>query len=185
MPKDTIDRAVQRGAGGGEGNDVEELVYEGYAAGGVAILVEAMTDNRNRTVAEVRHAFSKHGGNLGTDGSVAYLFTRLGVISYAPGQDEEQVMELALEAGAEDVESDEQGGITVTTSWETLGQVTEQLTSAGLLPDLSEVTMLASNASECDLEQAQKVLKLIDVLEDLDDVQEVYSNGQFPDEAYE
>ena len=121
MPKDTIDRAVQRGAGGGEGNDVEELVYEGYASGGVAILVEAMTDNRNRTVAEVRHAFSKHGGNLGTDGSVAYLFNRLGVINYAPGQDEEQVMELALDAGAEDVESDEEGGITVTTSWETLG----------------------------------------------------------------
>ena len=96
MPKDTIDRAVQRGAGGGEGNDVEELVYEGYASGGVAILVEAMTDNRNRTVAEVRHAFSKHGGNLGTDGSVAYLFNRLGVINYAPGQDEEQVMDIAL-----------------------------------------------------------------------------------------
>ena len=106
MPKDTIDRAVQRGAGGGEGNDVEELVYEGYASGGVAILVEAMTDNRNRTVAEVRHAFSKHGGNLGTDGSVAYLFNRLGVINYAPGQDEEQVMEIALEVGAEDIQSD-------------------------------------------------------------------------------
>ena len=185
MPKDTIDRAVQRGAGGGEGNDVEELAYEGYASGGVAILVEAMTDNRNRTVAEVRHAFSKHGGNLGTDGSVAYLFNRLGVISYAPGQDEEQVMELALDAGAEDVESDEEGGITVTTSWETLGQVSEKLAGAGLPPDHSEVTMLASNTSECDVEQAQKVLKLIDVLEDLDDVQEVYSNGQFPDAAYE
>jgi len=117
MPKDTIDRAVQRGAGGGEGNDVEELVYEGYASGGVAILVEAMTDNRNRTVAEVRHAFSKHGGNLGTDGSVAYLFNRLGVINYAPGQDEEQVMDIALEVGAEDIQSDEEGGITVTTPW--------------------------------------------------------------------
>ena len=185
MPKDTIDRAVQRGAGGGEGNDVEELVYEGYASGGVAILVEAITDNRNRTVAEVRHAFSKHGGNLGTDGSVAYLFNRLGVINYAPGQDEEQVMELALEAGADDIESDEEGGITVTTAWETLGQVVETLTAGGLPPDHSEVTMMASNSSECDLEQAQKVLKLIDVLEDLDDIQEVYSNGQFPDEAYD
>ena len=123
MPKDTIDRAVQRGAGGGEGNDVEELVYEGYASGGVAILVEAMTDNRNRTVAEVRHAFSKHGGNLGTDGSVAYLFNRLGVINYAPGQDEEQVMDIDLEVGAEDIQSDAEGGITVTTPWETLGQV--------------------------------------------------------------
>ena len=185
MPKDTIDRAVQRGAGGGEGNDVEELVYEGYASGGVAILVEAITDNRNRTVAEVRHAFSKHGGNLGTDGSVAYLFTRIGVINYAPGQDEEQVMELALEAGADDIESDEEGGITVTTAWETLGQAVETLTAGGLPPDHSEVTMMASNSSECDLEQAQKVLKLIDVLEDLDDIQEVYSNGQFPDEAYD
>ena len=185
MPKDTIDRAVQRGAGGGEGNDVEELVYEGYASGGVAILVEAITDNRNRTVAEVRHAFSKHGGNLGTDGSVAYLFTRLGVINYAPGQDEEQIMELALEAGADDIESDEEGGITVTTAWETLGQVVETLTAGGLPPDHSEVTMMASNSSECDLEHAQKVLKLIDVLEDLDDIQEVYSNGRFPDEAYD
>ena len=185
MPKDTIDRAVQRGAGGGEGNDVEELVYEGYASGGVAILVEAMPDNRNRTVAEVRHAFSKHGGNLGTDGSVAYLFNRLGVINYAPGQDEEQVMDIALEVGAEDIQSDEEGGITVTTPWEILGQVALALSEAGLPPDHSEVTMMASNTSECDVEQAQKVLKLIDVLEDLDDVQEVHSNGQFPDEAYE
>ena len=167
------------------GNDVEELVYEGYASGGVAILVEAMTDNRNRTVAEVRHAFSKHGGNLGTDGSVAYLFTRVGVINYAPGHDEEQIMEAALEAGAEDVESDEEGGITVTTPWEMLGQVSETLTAAELSPDHAEVTMLASTTSECDIEQAQKVLKLIDVLEDLDDVQEVYSNGQFPEEAYQ
>ena len=185
MPKDTIDRAVQRGAGGGEGNDVEELVYEGYASGGVAILVEAMTDNRNRTVAEVRHAFSKHGGNLGTDGSVAYLFNRLGVINYAPGQDEEQIMDIALEVGAEDIQSDEEGGITVTTPWEILGQVAQALSEAGLPTDHSEVTMMASNTSECDVEQAQKVLKLIDVLEDLDDVQEVYSNGQCPDEAYE
>ena len=114
MPKDTIERAVARGAGGGEGNDVEELVYEGYASGGVAILVEAMTDNRNRTVAEVRHAFNKYGGNLGTDGSVAYLFTRQAVISFAPGTDEEALMDIALEAGAEDIEGDDEGAITVT-----------------------------------------------------------------------
>ncbi len=184
MPKDTIDRAVQRGAGGGEGNDVEELVYEGYASGGVAILVEAITDNRNRTVAEVRHAFSKNGGNLGTDGSVptSLLVWR---DQLCAGQDEEQIMELALEAGADDIESDEEGGITVTTAWETLGQVVETLTAGGLPPDHSEVTMMASNSSECDLEHAQKVLKLIDVLEDLDDIQEVYSNGRFPDEAYD
>ena len=185
MPKDTIERAIARGAGGGEGNDVEELVYEGYANGGVAILVEAMTDNRNRTVAEVRHAFNKYGGNLGTDGSVAYLFTRQGVINFAPGADEEALMDIALEAGAEDIEGADDGAITVTTPWETLNQVVGQLTEAGYEPDHSEVTMLASTTSPCDTEQARKVLTLIDVLEDLDDVQEVYSNGEFPDDAYE
>ncbi len=185
MPKDTIERAVARGAGGGEGNDVEELVYEGYANGGVAVLVEAMTDNRNRTVAEVRHAFSKYGGNLGTDGSVAYLFTRQGVINFAPGADEEALMDVALDAGAEDIEGDEDGAITVTTPWEILNQVVTQLTEAGFEPDHSEVTMLASTTSPCDTEQARKVLTLIDALEDLDDVQEVYSNGEFPDDAYE
>ncbi|MAD93073.1 MAG: YebC/PmpR family DNA-binding transcriptional regulator [Gammaproteobacteria bacterium TMED243] len=185
MPKDTIERAIARGAGGGEGNDVEELVYEGYANGGVAILVEAMTDNRNRTVAEVRHAFNKYGGNLGTDGSVAYLFTRQGVINFAPGADEEALMDIALEAGAEDIEGDDEGAITVTTPWETLNQVVGKLTEAGYEPDHSEVTMLASTTSPCDTEQARKVLTLIDVLEDLDDVQEVYSNGEFPDDAYE
>ena len=185
MPKDTIERAIARGAGGGEGNDVEELVYEGYANGGVAILVEAMTDNRNRTVAEVRHAFNKYGGNLGTDGSVAYLFTRQGVINFAPGADEEAIMDIALEAGAEDIEGDDEGAITVTTPWETLNQVVGKLTEAGYEPDHSEVTMLASTTSPCDTEQARKVLTLIDVLEDLDDVQEVYSNGEFPDDAYE
>jgi YebC/PmpR family DNA-binding regulatory protein len=166
MPKDTIERAIARGAGGGEGNDVEELVYEGYANGGVAILVEAMTDNRNRTVAEVRHAFNKYGGNLGTDGSVAYLFTRQGVINFAPGADEEALMDIALEAGAEDIEGDDDGAITVTTPWETLNQVVGQLTEAGYEPDHSEVTMLASTTSPCDTE-------------------EVYSNGEFPDDAYE
>ena len=185
MPKDTIERAVARGAGGGEGNDVEELAYEGYANGGVAILVEAMTDNRNRTVAEVRHAFNKYGGNLGTDGSVAYLFTRQGVISFAPGTDEEALMDIALEAGAEDIEGDGDGAITVTTPWETLNQVVTELTNAGFEPDHSEVTMVSSTTSPCDTEQARKVLTLIDVLEDLDDVQEVYSNGEFPDDAYE
>ncbi len=185
MPKDTIERAIARGAGGGEGNDVEELVYEGYANGGVAILVEAMTDNRNRTVAEVRHAFNKYGGNLGTDGSVAYLFTRQGVINFAPGADEEALMDIALEAGAEDIEGDDEGAITVTTPWETLNQVVGKLAEAGYEPDHSEVTMLASTTSPCDTEQARKVLTLIDVLEDLDDVQEVYSNGEFPDDAYE
>ena len=185
MPKETIERAIARGAGGGEGNDVEELVYEGYANGGVAVLVEAMTDNRNRTVAEVRHAFNKYGGNLGTDGSVAYLFTRQGVINFAPGADEEALMDVALEAGAEDIEGDEDGAITVTTPWENLNAVVRQLIEAGYEPDHSEVTMVASTTSPCETEQARKVLTLIDALEDLDDVQEVYSNGEFPDEAYE
>lgn len=184
MPKDTIERAIQRGAGGTDGNDVEELVYEGYANGGVAVLVEVMTDNRNRTVAEVRHAFSKYGGNLGTDGSVAYLFTRQGIISFAPGVDEEQLIDAALEAGADDVETDDDGGISVTTPWENLNAVVGGLTEAGFEPDHSEVTMVASTTSECDLEMAEKVLTLIDVLEDLDDVQEVYTNGEFPEEAY-
>ena len=184
MPKDTIERAIQRGAGGVDGNDVEELVYEGYANGGVAVLVEVMTDNRNRTVAEVRHAFSKYGGNLGTDGSVAYLFTRQGIINFAPGVDEEQLMDAALQVGAEDVEKDDDGGISVTTAWENLNAVVVGLTEAGFEPDHSEVTMVPSTTSECDLEMAEKVLTLIDVLEDLDDVQEVYTNGEFPEEAY-
>ena len=185
MPKDTIDRAVQRGAGGGEGSDVEELVYEGYGPGGVAILVEAMTDNRNRTVAEVRHAFSKHGGNLGTDGSVAYLFTKCGMINFAPGADEEQIMDAALEAGAEDIDTEDDGAVSVTTPWESLAEVVDALRQAGLEPDHSEVTMVPSTTSACDDDTAQKVLKLIDILEELDDVQEVYSNGEFSESAYE
>ena len=185
MPKDTIERAVQRGAGGGDGSDVEELVYEGYGPGGVAILVEAMTDNRNRTVAEVRHAFSKFGGNLGTDGSVAYLFNKQGVVNFAPGADEEQIMDIALEAGAEDIDSEEDGAITVTTAWEDLSAVVDALKAAEIEPDHSEVTMIASTTTDCDVDLAQKVLKLIDAIEELDDVQEVYTNGDFPAEAYE
>jgi len=185
MPKDTIERAVERGAGGGEGSNVEELTYEGYAPGGVAVLVEAMTDNRNRTVAEVRHAFNKHGGNLGTDGSVAYLFSRQGVISFAPGTDEERVMEAALEGGADDIDVEEDGSITVVTPWERLGEVVAALQQAGLEPEHSEVTMVPSVYVPCDDEQARSVLKLIDALEELDDVQNVYSNGEYPDSAYD
>ncbi|MDZ7670142.1 MAG: YebC/PmpR family DNA-binding transcriptional regulator [Gammaproteobacteria bacterium] len=185
MPKDTIERAVERGAGGGEGSNVEELTYEGYAPGGVAVLVEVMTDNRNRTVAEVRHAFSKHGGNLGTDGSVAYLFSRQGVINFAPGTDEERVMEAALEAGAEDIDVEEDGSITVVTPWERLGEVVAALQQADLDPEHAEVTMVPSVYVPCDDEQARSVLKLIDALEELDDVQNVYSNGEYPDSAYD
>jgi YebC/PmpR family DNA-binding regulatory protein len=182
MPRDTIDRAISRGAGGQDGNDVEELVYEGYGPAGVAILVEAMTDNRNRTVAEVRHAFSKYGGNLGTDGSVAYLFSRQGMINFAPGVDEEQIMEVVLEAGAEDIDTEEDGSVSVVTPWENLSDVVAALKAGELEPEMAEVTMMPSNSSPCDSEQAEKVLRLIDALEELDDVQNVYSNADFPDE---
>ena len=183
MPKDTIDRAVQRGAGGAEGADVEEIVYEGYAPGGVAVLVEVMTDNRNRSVAGIRHAFSKHGGNLGTSGSVAYLFRKLGVVSFAPGADEDAVLDAALEAGAEDVDSDDDGSMSITTAPDAFGGVVDSLTAAGLVPDHAEVSMVASSYCDCDADAAQKVLRLIDALEDLDDVQNVYSNASFPADA--
>lgn len=183
MPKDTIDRAVQRGAGGAEGADVEEIVYEGYAPGGVAVLVEVMTDNRNRSVAGVRHAFSKHGGNLGTSGSVAYLFRKLGVVSFAPGADEDAVLDAALEAGADDVDSDDDGSMSITTAPDAFGGVVDSLSAAGLVPDHAEVSMVPSSYCDCDADGAQTVLRLIDALEDLDDVQNVYSNASFPVDA--
>ncbi len=185
MPKDTMERAIKRGAGGEEGADVEELTYEGYGPGGVAFLVEAMTDNRNRTAAEVRHAFTKHGGNLGTDGSVAYLFTNRGVISFEPGVDEEIVMEAALGAGADDLIEDEDGSVTVYAPPAEYGDVVAALQEQGLEPGHSEITMVPSTTSDCDIDTAQTNLRLIDTLEDLDDVQNVYTNGAFPAEAYE
>ena len=181
MPKDTIERAIARGSGGQDGSDVEELVYEGYGPAGVAVLVEAMTDNRNRTVAEVRHAFNKYGGNLGTDGSVAYLFSKKGIVSFAPGVDEDLVMEAALEAGADDIEGDDDGSLTVLTEPESFGSVVDALRDAGLDPDLTEVTMLASTSVPCEGDTAETVTRLIDALEELDDVQNVYSNGEFSD----
>lgn len=183
MTRDTIDRAIARGAGNNEADDVEELTYEGYASGGVAVLVEVMTDNRNRTVAEVRHAFSKRGGNLGTDGSVAYLFERKGQISFAPGADEEQVMEAALEAGAEDIETADDGSIEVTTAWEDFSTVKAAMEEAGLEPAEGEVTMIASTTVPVDAGGAETVMGLIDALEELDDVQNVYSNVDIPDEV--
>lgn len=183
MTRDTIDRAIARGAGNNEADDVEELTYEGYGPGGVAILVEAMTDNRNRTVAEVRHAFSKRGGNLGTDGSVAYLFTRKGQLSFAPGTSEDAVMEAAIEAGAEDVLTADDGSIEVTTAWEDFSAVKAALAAAGLEPESGEVTMVASTSVTVDAEGAESVLGLIDALEELDDVQNVYSNLDIPDDV--
>lgn len=182
MPKDTIERAIKRGAGADEGDNYEEIRYEGYGPGGVAVMVDCMTDNRNRTASEVRHAFTKHGGNLGTDGSVAYLFTKQGIISFQPGSDEDQVMEAALEAGAEDVLINDDGSIDVVTAPEEFSAVCDALNAAGLDTSVSEVTYNASTQAELDLETAQKLQRMIDTLEDLDDVQEVYSNADISDE---
>ena len=183
MPKDTIERAIKRGSGDMDGDNYEEIRYEGYGPSGVAVMVECMTDNRNRTVSEVRHAFSKAGGNLGTDGSVAYLFSKEGVITLASGADEEQVMELALEAGAEDVQTNDDGTIDVITTPENFLDVKEALLGAGIEPEMSEVTMKPSTTVDLELDDAQKVLRLVDALEDLDDVQNVYNNADFSDEV--
>lgn len=185
MTRDTIDRAIARGAGTNEADNVEELSYEGYGVAGVAVYVEAMTDNRNRTAAEVRHAFSKHGGNLGTDGSVAYLFERKGQILFAPGVDEEALMDAALEAGADDIISNDDGSVEVLTSFADFISVNEALKEAGFAAEEAEVAMLPTTTAELDLENAQKVMKLIDALEDLDDVQNVYSNAEISEEIME
>ena len=177
MTKDTIERAIKKGAGELEGASYEENRYEGYGVNGVAILVDTMTDNGNRTVSEVKHAFTKHGGNLGAVGSVAYLFSKVGTLNYSNEADEDTIMEAALEAGAEDVVTDEDGSIEVITTEENFVDVKEAMTAANLEPEHSEVTMKASTEVELDVEQAQKLLKLIDVLEDLDDVQDVYTNA--------
>lgn len=183
MTKDTIERAVKRGAGELEGQDFDEIRYEGYGPGGVAVMVDCMTDNKNRTVSEVRHAFSKRGGNLGTDGSVSYLFSKQGIISYPAGTDENVIMEAALDAGADDVVSHDDGSIEVLTTEETFVDVKEALVAAGLEPEHAEVTMKASTTVELDLDGAQKMLGLIDMLEELDDVQDVYSNVDISDEV--
>ncbi len=185
MKKDTIERAIERGAGGGDDSNYEELTYEGYGPGGVAIFVEAMTDNKNRTVAEVRHAFNKFGGNLGTDGSVAYLFTKQGIISYSPDVDGDRLMEAALEAGAEDLQEQEDGSYEIVTTPEEYLDVKDSLVKAGLKPDNSEVTMVPSTRVELDRDGAETILKLIDMLEDLDDVQNVYHNADISAEIME
>ena len=182
MTRDTINRAIQRGAGDGEGADLETLIYEGYGPAGTAVMVECMTDNRNRTVSEVRHAFSKSGGNLGTDGSVSYLFSKKGVITFE-NVDEDTVMNVALEAGADDVISNDDGSIEVYTTPNDFGVVLDALEAAGHKPDNAEVTMIASTEADLDAESAPKLLRLIDMLEDLDDVQEVYHNGAISDEV--
>jgi len=183
VPKDTIERAVKKASG--ESGDVryEDTRYEGYAPGGVAVMVDCLTDNKNRTVAEVRHAFTKYGGNLGTDGSVAYLFNNLGVITFEPGANEEKIMEVALDLGAQDIVSNEDGSVDVLTTPEVFGVVREGMIAGGLEPAAAEVTMRPETEIELEGEPAEKLLKLIDALEELDDVQDVYSNADFPEEV--
>ncbi len=182
MKRDTIDNAVKRGSGDLDGDNYEEVRYEGYGLGGTAIMVDCLTDNRNRTVADVRHAFSKHGGNLGTDGSVAYMFTKQGFISFAEG-DEDAIMEVAIEAGADDVVTNDDGSIDVVTTPEDFFTVKDALSEADLEASHAHITMEPANRIDLNLEDAEKFMKLIDRLEDLDDTQEVYHNAEISEEV--
>ncbi len=182
MTKDTIERAIKRGSGVQDGDNFEEVRYEGYGPGGVAVMVDCLTDNRNRTVAEVRHAFTKAGGNLGTDGSVAYQFAKTGILSYPQGSDEDQLMEAALEAGADDVVSNDDGSFDVLTQPDTFIDIRDAMKAAGLEPEQAEVTMRAEITTPLALDDAEKMLRLLEVLEDLDDVQQVYSNADISEE---
>ena len=185
MTKDVIERALKKATGELEGIEYEEIRYEGYAPGGVAVIVDCLTDNKVRTVADVRHAFGKFGGNLGTDGSVSFMFKKLGVLSYAPGADEEKVTEAAIEAGADDVVVyPEDGAIDVITSPDAFAAVKTAMEAAGLKPDLSEVTLRADNDIAVSGETAQQVVKLLRWLEDMDDVQNVYSNADLGEDAF-
>ncbi len=183
MTRDTIDRAIKRGSGAQDGDNFEAIRYEGYGPNGVAVMVECLTDNRNRTVSEVRHAFTKLGGNLGTDGSVAYLFSKRGVISFAGGVDEETLLDAALEAGAEDVIANDDGSVEIWTTAETFESVRDSLKQQGLEPVESEITMQAATEVTLEQEDAEKIVRLVDMLEDLDDVQNVYTNADFSDEV--
>jgi YebC/PmpR family DNA-binding regulatory protein len=186
MNKENIERAIKKATGELEGVAYEEIRFEGYAPGGVAVIVETMTDNRNRTVADVRHGFSKHGGNLGTDGSVAFMFNKIGVLSYAPGADEDAITEAAIEAGADDVRVHEaDGSIEVVCSPEHFEAVRRGMAAAGHVPDEAEVTMRADTDVAVEGDTAKDVVKLLERLEDLDDVQDVYHNADLPPDAYE
>ena len=181
MKRDTIDNAVKRGAGDLDGDNYEEVRYEGYGLGGTAIMVDCLTDNRNRTVSDVRHAFSKHGGNLGTDGSVSYMFSKQGFISFASG-DEDAIMEVAIESGADDVITNDDGSIDVMTAPDDFFSIKDALIANNLNPEHSQITMEPTNRIELNLEDAEKFMKLIDRLEDLDDTQDVYHNADISDE---
>jgi YebC/PmpR family DNA-binding regulatory protein len=182
MTRDVIERAAKRGAGELEGVNYEEIRYEGYGPNGIAIMVDTMTDNRNRTVAAVRNVFTKRGGNMGTDGSVSYMFHKKGIISYAAGTDEDEVMEAALESGAEDIVTNSDGTIDVFTSAEDYAAVKDALDAAGLEAASAEVTMHPDNTADLDIDDARKALAMIEAFEELDDVQQVYSNADFSDE---
>ncbi|MBE6424348.1 YebC/PmpR family DNA-binding transcriptional regulator [Succinivibrio dextrinosolvens] len=188
MTRDTIKRAIERGVGGGDGVDLENITYEGYGVGGAAVMVECMTDNHNRTASDVRHAFTKFGGNLGTSGSVGYLFTKKGVISFAEDEDgkmpvdEEKAMEIGLEAGADDIVTNDDGSIDVYTAPEAFADVVEAFEAASIKPTNAEVSMVPSTEAQLDAETAVKFMRMIDAMEDLDDVQNVYHNASLPDD---
>ncbi|HFD11027.1 MAG TPA: YebC/PmpR family DNA-binding transcriptional regulator [Crenotrichaceae bacterium] len=182
MKRDTIDNTVKKATGAVEGVNYEEVRYEGYGPGGIAVLVDCLTDNRNRTVAEVRHSFSKAGGNLGTDGSVAYMFSKVGVFNYPAGINEDELMEAALEAGADDIVVSEDGSAEVITSAGDFESVKQALIDAQLEPESASITMRASNTTELNAKDAEKMIRLLENLEDLDDVQEVYSNADISEE---
>ena len=183
LPKDNLERAIKRGAGELDGADYQEIRYEGYGPGGTAVMVDCLTDNRNRTVAEVRHAFSKFGGNLGADGSVNYLFNHVGQLLYPDGVDEHAIMEAAIESGAEDIVVDDEGSIEVLTEPAEFEQVRDAMRKAGFDPESAQLTMRASTNSELDVNDAASMVKLLETLEDLDDVQEVYSNADISDDV--
>lgn len=182
LPKDKIEAAIKRGSGNLDGANYEEVTYEGYGPGGVAVMVECTTDNRNRTVADVRHAFTKFGGNLGADGSVAYLFNKVGLFAFPAGVDENRIMEVAIEAGAEDVIVDPDGSIEVLTAPGEYESVSLALASAKLQPEVAEITFRSSVSTELDADAATSMVKLLEMLEDLDDVQNVFSNADIAEE---
>ncbi len=181
MTRDTIDRAISRGSGNSDSDNLDEITYEGYASGGIAVLIEAMTDNRNRTVAEVRHAFSKHGGNLGTDGSVAYLFERKGFLLFSNGIEEDAIMDVALDSGAEDVISHSDGLTEVTVAWEAFSGVRQAFEQAGIAFIQADISMLPTTCIPLDASGVKQVSQLVEALEDLDDVQNVYTNAEWPE----
>lgn len=184
MSKDVIERAIKKATGELEGVEYEQIRYEGYAPGGVAVIVDCLTDNRVRTVADVRHAFSKFGGNLGTDGSVAFMFHRVGALSFAGGADEDRITETAIEAGADDVVTYDDGAIDVVTSPDAFETVRDAMAAAGLKADIAEVTIRADNDIAVSGDTARQVVKLLAWLDDMDDVQDVYSNADLPADAY-